>query len=632
MTNASSVPPVRQHDTPLDLAGSASPEPRVASWYTQGRSDGLGDRLLMFDNTNAVSLELLRFRSTLAATSGFEVALRERVDRLGRFEHPAFSAIRAVEHLDEGGGLALVSTHVPGRRLSEMFQGPQPRAGLHPAFVTWLIRQLTPALAALQSEGHEFCHGALGADRVVVTAEGHLLIAEHVLGSALQRLRLTSRRLSQEFGVIAPATELGVARLDARTDVVQLGLTALSVLLGRRLTLEEFQDELEPLLNEFSDTARHRSPFLVPPLRRWLERALQFGDYGFRSASDAQEGLKELPEATSPRGFASVRSAIPVALPAGAASTRIVAGPLRTGATNSHTQDPAELHVLDFAPADRLASDAVTGQASLIAPSRGVAGNRGYQIRGWLTLGLALIALVEAGVVGRLLSASSSPLAPMPVPIVIESPQAGDVVMVDGRRAGTTPLTITVGSDTHSIRLYGPESPARGPLLNPTPPIDGPSETDRASGRTIGPPAQAATRLRPGGVRLISPIELYVLENDRVLGSSADGPIVAAAGVHELVLINTALGYRTRQRVNINEGQIVPLTITPPHGRVSINAIPWAHVSIDGRPVGETPLADVSVPAGEHTITFRHPELGERREAVTVRPGAETRVSATLDR
>ena len=42
----------------------------LASWYTQGLSDGLGDRLLMFDNTNAPSWELLRFRPEFAAAPG----------------------------------------------------------------------------------------------------------------------------------------------------------------------------------------------------------------------------------------------------------------------------------------------------------------------------------------------------------------------------------------------------------------------------------------------------------------------------------------------------------------------------------------------------------------------------------
>jgi hypothetical protein len=94
--------------------------------------------------------------------------------------------------------------------------------------------------------------------------------------------------------------------------------------------------------------------------------------------------------------------------------------------------------------------------------------------------------------------------------------------------------------------------------------------------------------------------------------------------------VNTAVGFRTQQTVTIKAGQIVALTVTPPPGRLSINASPWAQVSIDGNPVGETPLANVTAPVGEHEVTFRHPQLGERRETVLVRSGGLTRVTATL--
>src|SRR5213596_2485544 len=83
----------------------------LASWYTQGLSDGLGDRLLMFDNTNAPSWELLRFRPEFAAAVGFESVLPERVERLGQFRHPSFTAVRSVEEMGSGAGLTLVATY-----------------------------------------------------------------------------------------------------------------------------------------------------------------------------------------------------------------------------------------------------------------------------------------------------------------------------------------------------------------------------------------------------------------------------------------------------------------------------------------------------------------------------------------
>jgi hypothetical protein len=144
--------------------------------------------------------------------------------------------------------------------------------------------------------------------------------------------------------------------------------------------------------------------------------------------------------------------------------------------------------------------------------------------------------------------------------------------------------------------------------------------------------ADAASHQRSGGVRLSSNIPLNVLEGDRVLGSTADGPIVATEGTHELELVNAPLGYRTRQTITIKAGIITPLTLPAPMGRLNINAQPWAQVLIDDNPIGETPLANVSVPLGQHEIVFRHPDLGERRETVTVRGDTVARVTTVFER
>jgi hypothetical protein len=146
------------------------------------------------------------------------------------------------------------------------------------------------------------------------------------------------------------------------------------------------------------------------------------------------------------------------------------------------------------------------------------------------------------------------------------------------------------------------------------------------------PIAQAASNQRSGGVKLVTPIELKVLEGDKVYGSTADGAIVASAGTHQLDLSNAALGFRTRMAVTFRPGQIVSVNVTIPMGKVNLNAQPWGEAFIDGRSVGDTPLANVNVPLGEHEVVFRHPNLGERRQTITVRADTPTRVSATFDK
>jgi hypothetical protein len=76
----------------------------------------------------------------------------------------------------------------------------------------------------------------------------------------------------------------------------------------------------------------------------------------------------------------------------------------------------------------------------------------------------------------------------------------------------------------------------------------------------------------------------------------------------------------------------VAVTVSPPNGRININAVPWAEVLIDGKSVGETPIGNMSIPLGEHDIVFRHPQLGEVRRTTVVRSDAVARVSANFAR
>jgi len=52
--------------------------------------------------------------------------------------------------------------------------------------------------------------------------------------------------------------------------------------------------------------------------------------------------------------------------------------------------------------------------------------------------------------------------------------------------------------------------------------------------------------------------------------------------------------------------------------RIAINATPWAMIEIDGVPVGETPLSDVSLPVGRHRFVARMPDGSVRERVIHV--------------
>ena len=248
----------------------------------------------MFDNTDTDSLELLRFYPSLTAISGFEEALHERVRQVGRLADHAFPLIVAVERLEGDGALALVSTHVPGKRLSVFFDRPGPRNGLNPSFVTGIVTQVTQALVLLQGKGESIAHSAVTPERIIVTMGGRICVVEHVLGAALRRLNLSASQLWREFGLVTAAEHRGTAALDARTDVFQLGVLATELLLGRRLAPLELKDRLPDLLDQWTAAAT-RSGATSDRLRQWLERALQFGGRGYASAAEAFADLRDVP-------------------------------------------------------------------------------------------------------------------------------------------------------------------------------------------------------------------------------------------------------------------------------------------------------------------------------------------------
>jgi hypothetical protein len=148
------------------------------------------------------------------------------------------------------------------------------------------------------------------------------------------------------------------------------------------------------------------------------------------------------------------------------------------------------------------------------------------------------------------------------------------------------------------------------------------------------PPAADPTQPVPagprfGGITVSSTIDLQVFKAGQPIGSTA-GPIAVNEGSHTFELVNETLGFRLPQTVTIKGGQMTTLKISVPNGRVSINAAPWAEVTIDGTPAGQTPLANLSLPIGTHEIVFRHPQFGERRQTVVVKVDGLTRVSQSF--
>ncbi len=567
---------------------TASPEPERplvrGNAHTAGFADALGTRHLKFDHAAGASLEILNVRADLGDVPAFEAALRARVEEVRHVQHPSLATIHGVERR-AGEGLCLISRLTSGRRVSELAPKAQ---GV--TFALELLRLVTPALAMLHRAN--IAHGVISAERIVVARDGRLVVADYVFGSAIEALNLSRTQLI-DLGLIAPAGDQPI-RFDGRTDMAQLGFVSLSLLLGRTLDAGDYPEKIPALLDEFVRGAG--SPILSGRLRGWLERAMQISPRSFASARDANDALGELPD------DAEVQIAAAVA----AASTRQeVAAPSAPAAAPQRERPSMPAIRTDHAPVLRAAPEP-------FLHDDGMPAGAGRPSAGWMTRTLAVLAGVEAVVIAALLlTRPAAGPAGSSAPISTEA----NAAVTTGAPPAPAPST---------------QAPAVPPALNAAAPALPRTESVQPTASPAPPPAPVVPAApRVGSMTISSPIDLQVFKDGDPVGSTA-GPITLSEGTHGLDFVNDELGFRIRQNVSIKNGKATPVTIAVPNGRVSINAVPWADVIIDGNAAGETPIANLSLPIGSHEIVFRHPQLGERKQTVVIKVDGLLRVTQTL--
>jgi hypothetical protein len=61
-----------------------------------------------------------------------------------------------------------------------------------------------------------------------------------------------------------------------------------------------------------------------------------------------------------------------------------------------------------------------------------------------------------------------------------------------------------------------------------------------------------------------------------------------------------------------------------------VRTLPWSKVFDGARLLGTTPLANVPLAAGAHTLTFVNPDFPPLTRTIQVRPGEESRLSLEL--
>jgi hypothetical protein len=594
--------------------------------------DGLGERRQVIDPTGSDTLELLCLKSELAAVPSFEFALRERVSRFANFRHPAFGRVRSVERLsDRDAALAVVSDYTPGVRLSDMLvTAEERRLGLDINVALCLIRQLVPAVAALHEHTRDGAHGAIGPERLVVTPDARLVIVEYVLGAALEQLRFAQERYWSQLRIPLPKSAT-LSRFDQRADVAQVGIVALSLILGRALREDEFPSRIgDVVASTWAVSARGGFEPLPPGLRGWLGRALQLDPRnGFASAIEAQAELeKVLGESDQLAATASLESFLTRYHAAGAAapavspaSARPAPGPAPAPArrspsagaldTPTHasvgTQPAAAPPTPPSAPAP-----AVKPRPSVPPPSA-----------------------VQS-------TPSPSAVQSTPSPLVVRTTLSDEVglqsladavaVRTPARGISTARLSVPariepkpVSTDGHSVDLFtqAPETPRRWPKLIAVAGVllvlavaamvggrqfFGETSSVAATGTlaiTTNPAGAQATV--DGQLRGTTPLTLTL--------SPGPHTVVLRAGTADRSIpVTIAAGTQVSQYIELPQAAATL-------GQLQIRTQPpGAKVTVDGVAVGTSPMTVIDLAPGEHAVTLDS-EHGTVKQTVAIESG-----------
>lgn len=718
--------------------------------------DGLGERHNILDPSGSETLEVLCVREELAAVPSFEFALRERVSRLATFRHSSFVRVRAVERLtDRHATLAVVSDAVTGTRLSDLLvQAAERRVNLDINSALCLIRQLVPAVAALHEHARDiqgFAHAAIAPERLVLTPNGRLLVVEYVMGAALEQVRFTPERYWHDLRLAVPKTT-NLPRFDQRVDVAQMGIVALSLVLGRLIREEEYPARVgDVVASTWAISSRGGFEPLPPGLRGWLGRALQLEPRtAFASAAEARAELEKLlgdsehlaapatldaflerfnsADRSSPAPAAPVpelrqepkpdpkpeirRDVHDVRMEPPAAELPVWADSVRSSTPPSFDlrskPEPAPAPAVAPKPPRPAPSAHVSFGYESIAtePARPAAEEReAFSFaappdppalsRTKLIAAAVVVALLGGGYFAfRSFSAVAPKVETATGTLVMTSNPDGVAVFVDSEPKGMTPLTLTLSAGEHVVELRGPGEPRTIPVTitagtQATQYIELPKtnaktgqlqirsepsgarvtidsiprgttpitvveltpgehavvlESDLASVKEsviiesgvtaslVVPMSATPNANAPvsGWIAVSAPLDVQIFEDGRPIGTNLSDRIMVSAGPHEIEVVNEAVGLRVTRTVQVTAGRVASVKLEVPKGTISVNAQPWADVWIDGERIGETPIGNLSVAIGTHSVLFRHPELGEQHHTALVTLKGPTRLSVDM--
>ncbi|MDI1477496.1 serine/threonine protein kinase [Polyangium sp. y55x31] len=537
---------------------------------------------------------------------------------IARLDHP--NVVRLIELGNAEGGLYLVLEFVDGAALDRIFK----RTGtLAPATVAYIGREVARALEAV--------HGMCDENGNNVGVVHRDVTPSNILVARDGRVRLSDFGVARISGLGGEKTETGVFKgklpymppeqargepFDGRADVFALGITLFEGLLGRRLRKAETQTQLLMMIASEPVARVHELlPGIPEPLAQAIDRATELDPR--RRIADGGELAYLMDEALRALGPSAVKEAQAELR----ARVEQVAGAPAAGSSTPGTgqaKRPQEWSMQLGTGATRPSAFPAETTRSSDAPGQPSYGTHG----GMPQPGTGAGRISAPGYHPSMMGAPGSAPGSRSVTNVASFADAGapSSLQASGRRSMVLPILALAGFTilggvtaffVLSRSASGPRTDQAVTSASPSAITPAPTESIAALPSTTGPEAQptatstgapstspTATVAQGTGARNVDP---------KRTGQGATSAPTASASAEE---------------ANSNEP-----------GTLVVSVSPWADVTVDGRSVGTTPLAPISLAPGPHSVVLRNSELGASRSlSVTIKPGKPSSVRVDLRR
>ncbi|UQA59623.1 serine/threonine protein kinase [Polyangium aurulentum] len=550
---------------------------------------------------------------------------------IARLDHP--NVVRLIELGNSEGGLYLVLEFVDGAALDRIYK----RTGaMSPAAVAYLGREVARALEAV----HGMCDDA-GQNYGVVHRD---VTPSNILVARDGRVRLSDFGVARISGLGGEKTETGVFKgklpymppeqargepFDGRADVFALGVSLFEGLCGKRLRRAETQTQLLMMISrEPLPRVRELVPSAPELLVAALDRACELNASGRPDAGDLavmfDDALRQLGPGALKEAQAELRARVEQVAGAPAGSP----GSPSAQRASALPQGPREWSM----PLGTGAGPGSMAQQSA-APGTGAGGWRGPEMpgqhaRGSAPPGTGSGSYGSAPSTGSLQGGAYPPGSYPPghpgfgppsgvTNVASFSDASGNPA---GRRRGwVIPVValsgfMVLGGVLAFVMLSRrtPDAPLTSSSAAPAPTV-----VEAAPQPTAAPLAVAAPSAEPAEIDLDEPAP-----------QPSNAPVTGVAIPHGTRPVTTG---RPPSATTSATASAADEGNEP--GTLHVSVSPWADVSVDGRAMGTTPLAPMSLAPGPHSVVLRNSELGASRSiSVTIKPGKPTQVRVDLRR